>query len=213
MQRYKFVWPKGHGYECDLSTDEPFMALKTDGYWTEYDGAAKRAITEFNRGRDSGYDIGLDQGRKEGQVKVDAIKDMNQAELTAEYNRGYHDGFMVWSTTGRPVQDLPLHVNDVPVSPGKFSQDYWNGFGAGSRDKEVTESKRTQQLLNELYHDRARLEKVVADIASTARHTAADIATLMEELYPDGVANMTQATVDMTIDGGMLKQFADTHGN
>lgn len=197
-------------YESRTAHDYSKTMFASDfGYWVKYDAAVANACSEFS--------AGLAQGRKEGQVKVDALKDLACAELheqteaafdrgfaagavtdddsdTAEYNRGYHDGFMVWSTTGRPVQ----------------ASDDIRKLDAG-QDVAVLDT-RTNQLLNELYHDRARLEKVVKDIASTAKHTAADIAALMEQLYPDGIAPMTQATVDVTIDAGMLRQFADTHG-
>lgn len=201
MQRYKFVWPKGHGYECDLSTDEPFMALKTDGYWTEYDGAAKRAITEFNRGRDSGYDIGLDQGRREGQVKVDALKDIDGADLTAEYNRGYNRAKADIATESFTGDDV-ARARTVGYNE---AVDAYNTCKA-------SDDQMVKKLLNELYHDRARLEKVVAGIAKTAAQTAADVADLLTEMNPGEVAQMTQAMVDVTVSAGMLKQFADTHG-
>lgn len=60
--------------------------------------------------------------------------------------------------------------------------------------------KRTDQLLNELYHDRARLEKVVAD--------AVQVVDILLAYIEDG------ATVDRSEDLciGIAMQFMDSHG-
>lgn len=199
MRRYKFVWPKGHYLvECELSEESgPYMASKSDdGYWTEYEAAMEHADDAFERG--------LDQGRKEGQVKVDAIKDMNQAELTAEYNRGYNDGFMVWSTTGRPVQ-----TSDDILKPD------------AGEDVSVLDT-RTNQLLNELYHDRARLERVVADACDIIGGSIGqyeDVLLLtdwMKHQQVDGNLKMgpvARRVADTAVgDIGVAQQFVDTHG-
>lgn len=73
----------------------------------------------------------------------------------------------------------------------------WNENQAQIDKEQEQIAARTNQLLNELYHDRARLEKVVADAVE-----------LMDKAYEILVDDEES---DFT--SGLLHQFIDTHGS
>jgi hypothetical protein len=75
------------------------------------------------------------------------------------------------------------------------------------KDFIVTDT-RTNQLLNELYHDRARLEKLVANAKYLAYETAVSLEELSEEQrWPDGVNPITSRLVVL---GSKLAQFSES---
>ncbi len=90
--------------------------------------------------------------------------------------------------------------------------DIFTRAGALGVDCLESEQAAVRKLLNELYHDRARLEKVVSVAAALATEAATSISYLMEELHPGATADLTQAQVDVVMDAAKLRQFADTHG-
>lgn len=85
------------------------------GTWVKFDDALKRSRHEYDEGYkarsqevsayiailqnelstqyEKGLDAGLKQGRKEGQVKTDAISEISAAQLAQEYERGHTAAF------------------------------------------------------------------------------------------------------------------------
>lgn len=63
---------------------------------------------------------------------------------------------------------------------------------------------RTSQLLNELYHDRARLENVIEDAVKIMEAAVDNL-----EDYQDEIDDVETGAVELV---GHLKQFIDTHG-
>lgn len=79
-----------------------------------------------------------------------------------------------------------------------YLQGFKNGKNAAWNVKQVKEpDQRTNQLLNELYHDRARLERVVTDAVNTME-------AVLDLL--DGTSPLSKDTLY-----GTLCQFVDTH--
>jgi hypothetical protein len=70
--------------------------------------------------------------------------------------------------------------------------------------------KRTEQLVNELYHDRARLEKELDDARSLADEAVESITALLEEMFPsqDPTVEMSQIELDLVINAAKLRLFA-----
>lgn len=72
-----------------------------EGAWVKFEDALKRSRKEYDEGFKTakaevaedqyckGHDAGLKQGRKEGQVKVDAISEISSHQLAAEFDRGH----------------------------------------------------------------------------------------------------------------------------
>ena len=80
-------------------------------------------------------------------------------------------------------------------------------------DKRITD-QRTSQLLNELYHDRARLEKVVENAVNLAQDAASTMAEILEETFPGNPSEpLSQNLADLIMDAARLKQFADAYGD
>lgn len=78
---------------------------------------------------------------------------------------------------------------------------------------EPTADKTTKQLLNELYHDRARLERYNDNFAELASNAAEAIGQLYQEVYGEPpVASLSQKAVDLLIIAGQLRQVADEGG-
>lgn len=78
-----------------------------------------------------------------------------------------------------------------------------------------TEATRTNQLLNELYHDRARLERVVADAADVIETLGSAIERITDsedfsELAPEDSDLMAVEYGNWLL--GIAQQFVDTHG-
>lgn len=110
-------------------------------------------------GYQGGYEVGLIQGRAEGQTKLEAYVALVEAE-------------------------------PAPVEP--------------------TADKTTKQLLNELFHDRARLERYNDNFAKLAYDTADLIGKLYQEQFGEPpVAKLSQVAVDLLITAGQLKQIAN----
>jgi hypothetical protein len=81
-----------------------------------------------------------------------------------------------------------------------------SGYEEAMQDGEG-EKAAVRKLLNELYHDRARLEKVVANAAMLARETANCIQLAVQ----NGTGNVTPDELDMIVLGAALAQFADAN--
>jgi ABC-type transporter Mla subunit MlaD len=71
---------------------------------------------------------------------------------------------------------------------------------------------RINQLLNDLYHDRARMEDVIENAANLADQASETIAENLGKLHPGAEAILDQQAVDLLIVAGQLRQFADEHG-
>lgn len=206
MKRYHSLLGTGSGIGCHIT---PAMLAAADtteamrenhsGCWVTYHEARGiedrlNAITqqlavntaEFDASTAAAYDRGLVKGRQEGQVKVDA---MQKAVAV----------------------DPDAHIAGLEV-------EYTRGLEYGKRFGSVTKidassDTRTNQLLNELYHDRARLEKVVAAAVKLADEAAVSASALLEGLYPGEGRGLTQQAADVIIDAAKLRQFADDNGD
>jgi hypothetical protein len=81
-------------------------------------------------------------------------------------------------------------------------------------DERKDTDQRTSQLLNELYHDRSRLEKVVETAANLAIDAASSIAKVLNDTFPGEFSEtLSQNLADLIMDASRLKQFADDHSN
>lgn len=166
------------------------------GTWVKYDDTKE----EFDRG--------LSQGRKEGQVKVDAMQ---------KAVAGYLDPETVVKRTVDARQD----GYDQGIAQGRLdaaqSVAFWPQYTNGV--KQDPSDVRTNQLLNELYHDRARLEKVVATAVKLADEAASSAAAILGDKYPEAQLNgfsgegLTQHAADLIMDAAKLRQFADDNGD
>ncbi len=70
---------------------------------------------------------------------------------------------------------------------------------------------RTNQLLNELYHDRSRLEKLVQHAAELARDSAEALAALLNKDYGDADQPQSDELVAVCIAGAKLGEFAEAN--
>lgn len=69
---------------------------------------------------------------------------------------------------------------------------------------------RTNQLINELYHDRARLEKELQAAKGLADDSVEAITDLLTVTFPvDGDVTLSQEWVDVMISAAKLRHFAD----
>lgn len=85
--------------------DEGYKAAKNELTGQFLEGYARERLKGYNQGRtsvlhvidgskyDEGYEAGLAKGRKEGQVKIDAISEISSAQLAKEYERGHEEAF------------------------------------------------------------------------------------------------------------------------
>lgn len=134
MQRYHTIQGTSDGLYDFVRMEHvglEIMRMDTYGHWVKFNDAQKAA--------DASRAEGLAQGRKDGETKVTSLLAITDSELKAAYERGVADG--VSNHTGSwspPSATLRGTAADVQVC-----------------------DTRTNQLLNELYHDRARLEHVV----------------------------------------------------
>lgn len=175
MERYKFVFPNTHQYACPLSTgDHSFMAESGDGTWVMFDDALARSRKEFDKGKAEGKLAGIDK--------------YAAAQLHAH---GYQKGLDVGLASGRAEGQTKLEAYIASREDEVYRP-------ALTFKPDALPSKVDQRLLNELYHDRARLERVVTD--------AVDLLKAVEE-YLDGKDLRTKDLLD-----GMVVQFIDTHG-
>jgi hypothetical protein len=67
------------------------------------------------------------------------------------------------------------------------------------------------RLTNELYHDRARLEKVISNAAELARELAEVTTEVLTEMFPGTVAPFNQNLIEMVILTAKLAQFAESN--
>jgi hypothetical protein len=133
------------------------------------------------------------------------------------------DGFL-YPKSGEPTVKLDRDSNNwvkledanaaIQLARDERADSYGNGYANGmvvglakAQNKALSatltgipladqsSATRTNQLLNELYHDRARLERVVKDAVALAKSSATALQWLNKE--PEHV--------------GFLRQFVDTH--
>lgn len=176
---------------CDFGWDPSTKVMRehNSGTWVKFDEiiTSQDIKQEFDRG----YKVGCIQGRKEGQVKVDAMQaavagyvdpDKHIAGLETEYQRGLEHGKQV-------IAVWPQYTNGVKQDPT---------------------DTRTNQLLNELYHDRSRLERVVKDAVALMtgidQYLQEDFETGSEGRWVDQDSMRSYLT-------GCIDQFVDTHGD
>lgn len=208
MKRYHSLLGTGSGIGCHITPDMLAAADTTEamrenhsGCWVTYHEARGiedrlNAITqqlaintaEFDASTAAAYDRGLIQGRKEGQVKVDAMR----AAVA-----GYQDP--------ETIQKRVDAAYELGLTQGRTQ--------ASQTVVDMTSDTRTNQLLNELYHDRARLEKVVATAVKRADEAAASASALLSVLYPAESKALTQVVADLIMDAAKLRQFADDNGD
>lgn len=63
-----------------------------EGFKAAKDAAAYELFEQTAAGYDRGREDGLKQGRKDGQIKVDAISEISAAQFAEEYTRGHTAG-------------------------------------------------------------------------------------------------------------------------
>jgi hypothetical protein len=126
-----------------------------------------------------------------------------------DYLRRYWDG----DPGNSPLEALQECWDDA------YAQGRADGYAAGHDDgmskkigiemgkaEQSAEHPDTRRLINELYHDRARLEKVVADAVALAQ-LAADTIEMLHR-----TATVKEADdIDPALVLGSLSQFQDTH--
>jgi hypothetical protein len=211
VQRYH-TNPMGTNKGIDAGIMRPADA----GCWVLY----QDAIEEIERAKSRA----LATGRAEGQTKLDAYKSINQTpELdgvtlhrTGSGDVGVYDlrdtDFVGYRGSLGLLRVSTLKGHEAAAGTANPEMDSAT-FGRMQRfvadqadriaERDQTD-KLTKQLLNELYHDRARLEKVVQDAVAV-------IQKAYNQMFDIDTTSVIENEWHYTM--GQMSQFVDTHGD
>lgn len=191
------------------------MRKHPSGNWVQCADALQRSRKEFDKGLVEGkrigksasegmkcstcYDAGVEYGKR-------IAKDENRELVLTAYN----DGLAVGRKQGQVKLDAYIQSSAymsqpavTPVEPAGLWSRPGTLRGSATDVSVPLSDTRTNQLLNELYHDRARLERVV--------HESVNLLQLAHEIIlakQDG----TEADVDEDYVLGQMVGFVDTQG-
>lgn len=93
------------------------MRKDEDGSWVKFTDALARSRKEYDEGYKAAkaggvqklsYQVGLAQGRQEGQTKVDAIAEISSAQLAQEFDRAHKAAF-----SSKLVELIDSHKADL----------------------------------------------------------------------------------------------------
>lgn len=164
------------------------------------------------------YDNNISHNQLSCHDYMQAIPALVAPEVTlftrADLDKSFEEGKLAGQA------DRENYADDAFKRGEKFG--YADGCNDGVKsvehvDSPIREARRdadtaNDRLRNELYHDRARLERVVANATKLSRDMVDTVADFLNELYPGNTADLTQTQADLVILAGKLAQFADTHG-
>jgi hypothetical protein len=177
MQRYHSVQGSGQGLDYRITQEEV-------GKFAMHKAVLGNGFWVLYDDAKKEIGAALAQGRAEGQTKLDAYMDLDKQEITqADLDTAYQNG-----------------LNNA----SEFSR--IQGVVSDQADRIAARDKRTEQLLNELYHDRARLEKVVAEAASLV-----DLGHNLLLARQQGKDPSIVGDEDYIL--GHMAEFVDTHGD
>jgi hypothetical protein len=141
-----------------------------------------------------------DEARREGEI----LK-VNHLAGTVEVSY-YDEKGNLRDHTHVLAESKLINLTNPPQFNGYFTSPYRWQLPASTPEQVLgtpKPDKRTEQLLNELYHDRARLEKIVANAVKVVR----GIKEYAEEIEHGAVTDEDAAYV-----AGQIDQFLDQHG-
>lgn len=154
-------------------------------YW--YDGNQMDSYLAF---------LGLKHASEVDALKADLANAVKPTITTTNCVTCEEEGFQAGLEKGRAEGQTKLeaYIEAVEAEPAPV---------------EPTADKTTKQLLNELFHDRARLERYQDNFAKLAGDAAEFIGKYLQEIQGTPPTKLTQAAVDLLIIAGKLRQVVE----
>lgn len=189
----------------------PVMRKERLGDWVKFDDALQRSHQEFDKGKA----LGLKQAGEPTVIACDECYDSGQIQghkdaeerHKSEILTAYQDGLKVGKAQGQAKLDAYKQASDFVG---------YAGAGADATDPtfEVAPSH-LNRLLNELYHDRARLEKTVQEFVDVAIETSDDVGELAEVLktFPNANEALKDHVHNLQICATALGVYVDLFGD
>lgn len=212
------------------------MRTDLNGDWVKFDDALQRSRQEFDKGKAEGakvavcaseiltaYQDGLKVGKAQGQAKLDAYKQASLLEPSIALGGVYLERLTSGDVAVRGLLDTDFvgYAGDLGILRVSTLRKHAEAqrcvrLTAHATDPtfEVAPSH-LNRLLNELYHDRARLEKTIQEFVDVAEETSDDVGELAEvlETLPNANQVLKDQVHNLQICATALGVYVDLFGD